>query len=53
MNPWTSVDEVQYIKDHVHTSSFIWINILFDEAFKYGDGTDSWGYTGPYADHSV
>jgi len=26
--------------------SFIWMIILFDEAFKYGDGAKFWGYVG-------
>jgi hypothetical protein len=26
--------------------SFIWIIILFDAVFKYGDGAKLWGYVG-------
>jgi hypothetical protein len=26
------------------STSFIWIIIFFDEAFKYGDGAKFWGY---------
>jgi hypothetical protein len=26
--------------------SFIWIIILFDAVFKYGDGAKFWGYVG-------
>jgi hypothetical protein len=32
----------------VHTS-FIWIVIFFEEAFKRGDGAKIWGYVGSYA----
>jgi hypothetical protein len=28
------------------SKGFIWIIILFDEAFKYDDGVKFWGYVG-------
>jgi hypothetical protein len=31
-------------------TSFIWIIILFDEAFKYGEGAKFWSYIGTKAE---
>jgi hypothetical protein len=31
-------------------TSFIWIIILFDEAFKYDEGVNFWGYVGTNAE---
>jgi hypothetical protein len=51
MNRWTYRNEVQCSKEIVDTrASFIWIAILFDEGFKYGDGAKFWGYIGTNAE---
>jgi hypothetical protein len=34
------------VRDHGHTTSFIWIIILFDAVFKYDDGANFLGYVG-------
>jgi hypothetical protein len=42
LDKWSSVQ--QTIMDM--PTSFIWIIILFDEGFKYGDNAEIWGYVG-------
>jgi hypothetical protein len=37
-------NEVWTIKHHGYVCRFMWINILFDEAFKYSDGVKLWGH---------
>jgi hypothetical protein len=37
-------------KNHRHIHNFISIVIFFDEAFKYGDDANLWGYVGRTAD---
>lgn len=37
------------MKDRKHTN-LIWITVLFDEAFKYGDGAKFWGNAGTNAE---
>jgi hypothetical protein len=34
-------------------TNFIWIIILFDTVFKYGDGSKFWGYVGINAEPLV
>jgi hypothetical protein len=52
-NSWTLARrQVKFYatKNHRHIYNFIWIVIFFDEAFKYGDDANLWGYVGRTAD---